>query len=122
MASVTDGSTTIDLGKCDETIMPMLEKTSKRTGGGNIRSITSGERLGFQIKARVTPAVYRTLLDLLQNGASNYYYTPNSTTEFTGLYPSTTFPLNANIYNLSRDWDNRSYFYITFDVESTTYV
>lgn len=121
MATLSDGTTDIDLGKVNERINPMLDKSSKRTAGGNIRSITAGERLSFAVDIRATPAVYRSILDLMVNGSTNYYYTPNDTSEFVGLYPATTFPLNCNINNLKRTWDNRSQFYISFDVEAISY-
>jgi len=122
MSIVTDGTTSIDLGNTNETIDPILEKSSKRTGGGNVRSITSGERFGMLVEARLTPATYRSFLDLMNNGASSYFFTPTDTTQWTDLYPAATWPLNANIFNISRSWDNRSYYYVKFEVESTSYV
>jgi len=122
MAIVSDGTTDVDLGLSFETIDPGLEKSSKRTGGGNIRSITSGERFKMDVRSRVTPTLYRTFLDLMQNGASNYFFTPSDTTQWEDLYPDISWPLNANIYNISREWDKRDIFYINFKVESTSYV
>lgn len=122
MAIISDGTTEIDLGKTAETIGPGLEKTSKRTGGGNIRSITSGERFKMDCRSRGTPAVYRSLLDLMKNGASSYFFTPTDTSQWTDLYPLTTWPMNANIFDIKREWDNRGIFYIKYKVESTSYV
>ena len=122
MATITDGTTSLDLGKTTETIDPVLEKTTVRTAGGNLRSVTSGERLRFRCQARLSPANYRTFIDLLNNGASNYFFTPTDSTQWTNLYGSTTWPLIANIYNIKRAWDNRSYYYVDFFVESVSYV
>lgn len=122
MATITDGTTTLDIGMADERLDPILEKSSKITAGGNIRSITSGERLRIAIDCRLTPAKYRTLLNIIKSGATNYYFTPNnSTTEYTDLYPNTTWPLNCNIDSIKRKWDNRSYYYVSFIVEAVSY-
>jgi hypothetical protein len=122
MATLSDGTTDIDLGTANERINPIIDKSSKITAGGNIRSITGGERLMFAVDIRATQATYRSIINLLTNGASNYYYTPNnSTVEWTSLYPNTTWPLNCNINNLKRTWDNRSYFYVSFEVEAISY-
>jgi hypothetical protein len=122
MAKVTDGTTEIDFGKCMETVMPSLEKATKTTAGGNFRAITAGERFRMEVKPRVTPAVYRSFIDLLNNGASNYYFTPSDTTQWTALYPDITWPLNVDISSPMKDWDNRSYYYISFEVVSVSYV
>jgi len=122
MATVSDGTTNIDIGTSDERIDATIEKSTTRTAGGNYRSVTGGERLAFSVKCRLTPAVFRTLLDLLKNGASSYYFTPNDSSTISDLYPTTTFPLNCNITNLKRSWDNRSYYYVSFTVESSSYV
>jgi hypothetical protein len=122
MATVTDGTTSLDLGYVTEAIDPVLEKTTLRTAGGNLRSVTSGERLRFKAQARLSKADYRTFINLLKNGASNYFFTPTDDEEWTDLYPTTTWPLNANIYNIKRAWDNRTKFYVDFMVESVSYV
>ena len=122
MAKVSNGTTEIEFKYAIERIDPLLEKTSKRTGGGNIRSITSGERLNFSVQVRSTPAKYRLLLNMLKDGSSNYFYEPNDTSEWSDMYSSTLFPLNANFTNVKREWDRRDIYYIKFDVESVSYV
>nr|BDD44680.1 hypothetical protein 10 [Legionellales bacterium] len=122
MAIISDGTTEIDFGRADETVLPGLEKTTKVTAGGNIRSITAGERFKMRVIVRVTPAVYRSFIDLMNNGASNYYFTPTDTTQWDDLYPDITWPLNVDISGIDRDWDNRSYYYVSFNVESVSYV
>jgi hypothetical protein len=122
MAIVSDGTTDITILDADENLKSTLERASKRTGGGNVRSITGGERIVSTIKGRVTPANYRLLIDLQKNGASNYFYTPNDSSEWSDLFPTDTWPLNCNIFNLESPWNNRSYYYIEFEMESVSYV
>jgi hypothetical protein len=122
MAIVSDGTTDLDLGLCEEKEMGGLEKSTKTTAGGNRRSITAGERFAMDVKARLTPAEFRSLRDLLNNGSSNYYFTPSDTTQWTDLYPDITWPLNVDISAPIRDWDNRSRYYVSFGVSSTSYV
>jgi hypothetical protein len=122
MAIISDGVTDIDLGKCAEAIDPILEKSSKRTGGGETRSVTGGERVGFIVQCRITPVLYRSLIDLMNNKANAYFFTPTDATEWTSLYPSTTWPLSVDLTALKRDWDRRDIFYVSFRVESSSYV
>jgi hypothetical protein len=121
MAIISDGITDITLEYADERIDPVIERSSTVTAGGNIRSITGGERINFVVKSRVTPAIYRSLLNLITNGALQYFYTPNDTTDWSDLYATTTFPLNVNINTIKREWDNRGIYYITMELESVSY-
>jgi hypothetical protein len=122
MAIVSDGSTDVDLGKCVESLNPVIEKSSKRTGGGDTRSVTGGERLQMDVQCRITPALYRTFIDLMNNGANEYFFTPTDTSEWSSLYPTTTWPLSVNLTNLQRDWDRRDIYYVSFKMESVSYV
>ncbi len=124
MAKISDATTEIDLPQSDERLEPVLEKATKRTAGAELRSITGGERFKMNVRSRTTPAVFRTVIDLLNNGATDYFYTPEDETAswLTDLYPDLSFPLNANFSNLRREWDNRKAFYIAYDVEATAYV
>jgi hypothetical protein len=121
---LTDGTTTFTSLNSDEKIEPIIEKNTKRTAGGNTRSITGGERFSATVRIRETHGDYRSLLNLLNNGADNYYFTPQDSTAtwMTSLYPDITFPLNINVSPPTREWDNRSVWYIKFDVESSGYV
>ncbi len=122
MATISDGTTDLDLGSSIETIDPQLEKSSKRTGGGNIRAITGGERFKMSVQARLTAAQYRTFIDLMNNGANEYFFTPSDSTQWTDLYPATTWPLSIDLTGLRRQWDNRTSYYVDFTVESASYV
>jgi hypothetical protein len=124
MCIIYDGTTTFTSLLSDESINPVIEKNTKRTAGGNTRSITGGERFKATVKIRETPGDYRSLLNVLNSGADNYYFTPQDSTAswMTSLFPDISFPLNANIGAPKREWDNRSAWYIVFDVESSGYV
>lgn len=117
---LTDGTTTVTLVNSDETLDPIIDKSTKQSVGGDLKSITAGERARFEVRVRGTPAQVRELLDLLKNNADAYWFTPRET--FTDLYPDIDFPLKCNVTNFTRDWDNRSYYYISFVVESVSYV
>ncbi len=124
MAIISDGVTDVTIDYVDENINPVVERTTKRTAGGNLRTITSGERLDMQLNMRVTPAQYRSLLTIFTNKADNYFYTPEASTAsyWSALYPSLTFPMNATFRNMKRDWDNRGYWYVQMNMESTEYL
>jgi hypothetical protein len=124
MAIISDGSTDITIEFVDEEINPNLEKSEKRTAGGNARSITGGERLILDLKLRLTPSQVRSITNLFKNNANNYYYTPEDSTAdyWSELYPSLSFPYNATFSKLVRDWDNRSKWYYKMVVTSTEYV
>ncbi len=122
MAIVSDGITEVDLGLSNEKIIPGIDKSTKRTGGGNIRAITSGERFRMDVTCRISDTLYRTLLDLLLNGSNNYFFTPSDITEWTRLYPDINFPLNSDISSPTREWDKRNIYYVNFNVESVSYV
>ena len=123
MAIFSDGTTDLTI-TADEQYKPQIEKTTKRTAGGNLRSITSGERFEVIAKIRVTPTEYRSLINLLKNNSNNYYFTPEDSSKawMSSIYPDITWPLNVNFDNLSRDWDNRGYWYVSMDIEGTSYV
>jgi hypothetical protein len=98
-----------------------LDKTSKKTAGGDYRSIVAGERYDITSRFRTTAANLRSLKNLLNDGSSSYFFTPtvdSSSTLFTNL----TFPLNVNITNIKIEWYNERVYYVTMMVESTSYV
>lgn len=122
MAVITDGVTEVDLGDSMENVVPTIEKTSKVTAGGNIRSITAGERFKMNVEARVSDTTLRSFFTLLKNGASNYFFTPTTESEWTNSFSNISFPLNCNIYSIERKWDKRDIYYLSFIVESVSYV
>ncbi len=124
MAKISDGTTEISMPQSDDRVNPGIEKSTKRTAGRELRSTVGGEVFKMSVRSRATPAVFRTVIDLLKNGSPNYFFTPEEEDKqwLADLYPDVSYPLNANFSNLGREWDNRNAFYITYDVESTSYV
>ena len=123
MAVFSDGTTDLTYAS-DETYQLPVEKTTKRSGGGNLKSITSGERLSIGVRLRLTPAQYRALLNLFSNNADNYYYTPEDSTKswMSDLWPNVTWPINVNYSTISNEWNNRGYWYVVLGVDSTSYI
>ena len=121
---LTDGTTTVTLDPSNDAINPEIEESTKRTAGGNVRHIVGGERFNVTSTVRATPAQYRSLIDLLNNNADNYFFTPAESTEswWADLYPSISFPLNCVVTDINRDWDNRGYWWVKMKVKSTSYV
>jgi hypothetical protein len=70
---------------------------------------------------RTTNALTRSLKNLLNNGASNYWFTPTGTWN-TSLFNNITFPLNVNVTDIKIEWHNDDVFYVTMQVESVSYV
>jgi hypothetical protein len=123
MAVFSDGTTDLTYSS-DETYQLPVEKTTKRAGGGNLKSITSGERLSIGVRLRLTPAQYRSLLNLFSNNADNYYYTPEESEKswMSDLWPNVTWPINVNYSSISNEWNNRGYWYVVLGIDSTSYI
>ena len=85
MAIISDGTTTVDLGLSFEIPSPGLDRSTKTTAAGNTRSITSGERFKMKVTSRITATRLRTFLNLMLNGASNYFFTPPDITQWSAL-------------------------------------
>lgn len=119
MAIITDGTTTVTIPYVNEVPDPEIITASKMSASGSIKGQTSGERLKFKCDARVSSALFRSLLDLLTNASPYYYYTPEDTH---GFYSGVSFPLEVRIDKVSHKWDNRNTYYINFTVEGVDYV
>jgi hypothetical protein len=101
---ITDGVTNLTFTDSDDIIDPIIEKSSRRTGSGDFRC--------------------RTILNLLNNNATNYFFTPRESTQswMTALYPDITFPLNVNVTKFKTSFQTKDVVYFTIKVESTSYV
>ena len=119
MAIISNGVTDIDLQFADEKMIPSIDKVNKKSSGGDLKQQVGGERFKLKVKARVTPIVFRSLIDMLKDGSEQYFYTPQD--EYV-LYSSVTKPIPVQVDKLAEDWDNRNVYYITFTVESTSYL
>jgi len=119
---ITDGTTTLTFTDSEENFNDFdIEKTRKMTAGGDWKSIVAGERFDIKSRFRTTPENLRLLKDLLNNGSSNYWFTP--TVDWSSdLFPDITFPLRVDITKIKIEWHNGSYYYVTMDVESVSYV
>lgn len=115
---LSDGTTDITVTQANEVFRVDIEKSTTTAAGGRLKSQTAGKRIGFKVDIRTTQAVYASILTLLTNGAAHYYYTPEETY---ALFSSVTFPIEVNVTNLKRDWDNRTAVYVSFDAESIDY-
>lgn len=122
MAIFSDGTTDIEIKFVDEDIQPVLEKSSKTSAGGRLKTQTAGERLVMGIRFRTTAALFRSLMTLLKNGADEYYYTPEDTHQFYTTGNTVTFPLNVNFDSVSHEWDNRSMYYVNMKITSINYI
>ena len=73
---ISDGTTDLTFLEAGGNPDPELIDSERVTAGGIIKVQPVGERYVEEVSIRLNGAQYRQLLDLLQNGASNYYYTP----------------------------------------------
>jgi hypothetical protein len=116
---ISDGTTDIEVLYADEIADPIIDEDSAMSAGGFIKTQRSGKRFKMDVKIRASAAEYMALLNLLTNGSPRYYFTPNDTH---GIYSDVTFPLEVGISDLKRSWDNRTYYYLDFTVESAGYI
>jgi len=96
---ISDGTTTLTFidagGNPDSEII----SSERITASGRIKSQSSGERYSEMVNIRLTGAEYRQLLDLLKNGATEYYYTPSS---IPPEYSASDFPMTVRIDNIRK--------------------
>jgi hypothetical protein len=119
---ITDGTTALTFADSEEIINTFdLDKTTKKTAGGDYRSVVAGERYNITSRFRTTAANLRSLKNLLNNGASSYFFTPTVDSSST-LFTNITFPLNVNITDIKIEWYNERVYYVTMAVESVSYV
>ena len=119
MAVFSDGTTDITIKFVDEQITPIIERATKTSAGGRLKSQSTGERLQLRLRIYGTGAQQRSLFNLLTNGANEYYYTTEDTHT---LYSNVTFPLNVIIDNIGWEFDNRSNYVLTATVTSVDYI
>ena len=119
MAIISDGVTSITIENVDEQIDLNLISASKLSAGGQTKNQVAGEKFKLKCKAALTGTVLRSLFNLLQNNATAYYYTAEDTHS---LYSNVTFPISCKIDKFKSKFDNRSTYYIDFNVESNDYI
>lgn len=117
--TITDGTTSLTIANADEEMIPVYDKSTRRASSGALKAQVAGERVAFDVKVRATPAQFRTLMNILTSQSNFVYYTSEETYPF---YSGVDFPLACNVTNVDREWDNRSYYYVKFRVESVDYI
>jgi hypothetical protein len=120
MAIFSDGTTDITVKYVDEIVQPQLDRSVKTSSSGKIKTQTAGERLKFTLRFRETGANARTLIDLLNNGADEYYYTNEDTHSF--YTDKVTWPLNVVFTNWSFEFDSRTNYIVNLEMMSVDYL
>jgi hypothetical protein len=118
---ITDGTTSLTFtGNLNEPGFS-IEQTNKITNAGLLRTQVRGERFITLERIRTTGAELRSLLTLLTNGATTYYYTPDPVPEYMS---STDFPKAIRVQKMKRmkkTWNGREYYYIELTIEGIEY-
>lgn len=120
MATISNGTTSLTPATvADEQTGPIMDMSTRQTAGGSERTQVAGERIGIRVKMRLTASECNTLLSIYTNNTSGYwYYTPQTTS---GIYGSLTLPIVCTMSKPEPEWDNRSYYYVSFDITSVDY-
>ena len=119
MAIISDGITDIVIEFVDEIPQPKIDKVNKVSSGGRLKQQVGGQRFGMKCKARVTAAKFQNVINLLNNGSLNYYYT---TEVDHPLYSNVSQPVPVQVNKIGQNWDNRSFHYIEFSLEGISYI
>jgi hypothetical protein len=91
---ISDGTTNLTYtGTQSDDFLP-VEQSSTRTAGGSSRTIRVGKRFATIEQIRLTGSELLELINLLTNGASEYYYTPTVTPDY---LTSSDFPMAVSI-------------------------
>ena len=119
---ISDGTTELTyLGtQVDDSLI--IEQSSTTTGSGSSRTIRAGKRFFNVENIRITGAQYKTLTDLLMNGASEYYYTP---THDLGIVDTTDFPMPVKIgmpSKISQHYDGVKYYILQLTFSGVDYL
>ncbi len=113
---IGDGTTDIEVLYPDEKHIYNLDKTTRLSSGGRLKSQVSGRRIKLTVEARVTIEIYNQILNMLENQSLTYYYTPSEIWQ--GLYPTVTLPFEANFTLQDPVYQSPSIVYMRIDVES----
>jgi len=92
---ITDGVTTFTINHCTVDDDLKIDESEDITSGGRITSQQSGMRYVVTLQdVRLTATEYKTLCELISNGANNYTYNPSIIPD---LVASTAFPMKVRI-------------------------
>lgn len=114
-----DGQNDLYIDDVDEEMTPVFDKSTRVSSGGQLKSQTTGERIAFNVKFRLTPAQYREMMDFFKSGIDRFFFTPSETYEY---LEDVVFPIECNITDFRRTWDNRHVYYISMRIESVDYI
>lgn len=122
MSIISDGTTDITLNGVTSDDFQILDKSTRKTAGGGTRSIVAGRKFVTVEKYRLTGAEYLTLIELLDNGSTQYYFTPSTIPDHMS---SDDFPLLCNISAPKKERQaggGDKKYYITIEFESVNYL
>lgn len=116
---ITDGTTsyTFDTADGNGDYVPIKDVTT--TAAGELRVRTAGHRYRVTEIFEVTGTELNNLIDLINNGASDYYYTP---TTVPPEWDSSYFPMSVNITYVGKAnsiYNGAIKYFISLDIEST---
>jgi hypothetical protein len=120
--TLSDGTTTltIDNDNVREDEDVSFDKSTRTTAGGQLKSQVTGQRVSIDVEIRVTQAEVNSIMDLLTNGADEYYYSPK--TDYSTLYPTLADPFKISVEKLKKTFDNISKYYISFQAIAVDYL
>lgn len=118
--TISDGTTTLTFNFSDDRgPETRVVQTIRESANGSLKFKTAGERIIFDDRPLVTGAELRSLLDLIHNGASEYFYTPDT---IPPEYSSSIFPLTCFVrYRGKREsiWrDNARQYFVRLEIQS----
>ena len=122
MSIISDGETDLTFVGVNVDDFQNLDKSTRKTAGGGTRSIVAGRKFVAIEKYRMTGAEYKELIELLDNGSTQYYYTPSIIPDHMN---DEDFPLLCNISAPKKDSQAgggvKKYF-ITLEFEGVDYL
>jgi len=116
---ISDGTTELTFTEAGGNPDSVIIDSEKITAGGIIKVQNVGERYVEDVKIRMNGAELRQLMDLIQNGASNYYYTPSETPP---EYDNDNFPMKVRISGLekmTKAYNGEIKYHVTIKIRSS---
>ena len=115
MSVLSNGTTEITLSEASEKDRFNIEKTTVRSSGGKLKTQTNrGRRYEAIVEARVSAAVYESILDMLHDQSVSYFYTPRDTAK--AVNSGYTFPKEVEVTLQDAYFDNALVYHIRFEV------
>lgn len=122
MSIISDGTTELTFTGVTSDDFQILDKSTRKTAGGGTRSVTAGRKFVTVEKYRMTGAEFRSLIELLDNNSTQYYFTPSKVPDY---MDSEDFPMLVNISAPKKSSQagggNKKYF-VTLNIESVDYI